>query len=75
MRKFWDLFESSTIIQACVTLTFTIAISVLVIMGKEVPSEVWAAYGVILGFWFGTKQNYVLTKTIDEIGANFRQGK
>jgi hypothetical protein len=67
VKKFWELFEQSIIIQACVTLAFTIAIVYLVVSTKPIPVEVWTAYGLVLGYWFGTKQNYAITKTVAQL--------
>jgi len=67
VKKFWELFESSVIIQSCVTLVFTVTIAALVIMNRSIPTELWAAFTLVLGFWFGTKQNYMTNKTIEQL--------
>ena len=67
MLKFWELLQSSVIVQGIVTLLFSVAIVALLIMQKTIPSELWASFGLILGYWFGTKQNYQITKTIEAI--------
>ena len=55
MRKFWELMEKSIIIQGIVTVIIVGTVCYLVTTGKEVPSELWAWGGLILGGLFGLK--------------------
>jgi hypothetical protein len=36
-------------------------------MNRSIPTELWAAFTLVLGFWFGTKQNYMTGKTIEQL--------
>ena len=55
MRKFWELMEKSIIIQGIVTVIIVCTVCYLVCTGKEVPNELWAWGGIILGGLFGLK--------------------
>jgi hypothetical protein len=55
MKTFWDLFAESVIIQGILALFTVGAIIVLLFMGREVPKELWALSGIIIGFYFGAK--------------------
>lgn len=65
MKQFWELFKSSVIIQGSVTLLFAVTICIMLVIQRPIPAELWAAFGVVLGYWFGTKQNYGLTTNIE----------
>jgi len=55
MNKFFELLQQSVIIQATVTLILTGVIAYLWIKGVTVPQELLYSFGVILGFYFGSK--------------------
>jgi len=61
MEKFWKLMAESVIVQSMLALIFSVAVLVLVIMGKEVPSEIWGLLGIIIGWYFGTKSQQTIT--------------
>ena len=55
MKRFWDLFAKSVIIQGLLTLGVFGLIAYLLITKQEVPSELWAILSLIVGFFFGSK--------------------
>jgi uncharacterized membrane protein len=55
MRTFWQLFAESVIIQGLLAMLTIGAIIGLLFLGKEVPKELWALAGIIIGFYFGAK--------------------
>lgn len=57
MKTFWELFKQSVIVQSMLTMLFGSAIVYLVVTQKPIPPELWGAFGVILGYWFGVKNN------------------
>jgi len=62
MESFWKLFRESVIIQAVITLVLLGVISYLYIAGKEVPEPLVQAFMLILGFFFGSRSEYMLLK-------------
>ena len=60
MDRFWDLLERSVIVQGLITLCLVVTVCVLVGMSKPIPTDLWTALALVLGFWFGSKvQNEV----------------
>ena len=55
MNKFWELVESSAIVQALLALLVIGADVYLFMQGKPVPAELWALTTLIVGFYFGAK--------------------
>ena len=55
MATFWRLLEESVIVQSSVTLIAMLVISYMVIAGRPCPQEFWTVFGIIIGFWFGSK--------------------
>jgi len=64
MSKFWDLFRESVIVQAFVTLLFSVTLCYLWIMGREVPGELYALTGLVYGHWFKSKGVSAETKNL-----------
>lgn len=60
--KFWELLETSTIFQGAITLLLVLTTCYLWVAGKPVPSELWFANTVVIGFFFGSKSNQTATK-------------
>jgi uncharacterized membrane protein YfcA len=70
MRTLWDLFAESVIIQGLLALLTVGAIIGLLFQGREVPKELWALAGIIIGFYFGAKtqqavQSYIRSQQSD----------
>jgi uncharacterized membrane protein YfcA len=70
MKTFWDLFAESVIIQGALAIITVGAIIGLLFLGREVPKELWALAGLIIGFYFGAKtqqavQAYIRSQRID----------
>ena len=46
-----------TITSAVLALIIAIGLIALVSLGQAVPGELWSAFGVVIGFFFGTGAN------------------
>ena len=55
VRKFWDLLKESVILQGLITVMVFGLIAFLLITKQEVPDQLWQAFALILGFFFGAK--------------------
>lgn len=52
---FWEAFNRSLIIQGIIAMVLLSVISFLYCTGKEVPGELLSIFGVVLGYYFGSK--------------------
>lgn len=59
MRKFWDLVRKSVIVQGIVTLAFVGTVCYLYATGQEVPSTLIQFTAVVVGYFFGAKQQQI----------------
>ena len=64
MKKFWQLLQESTLIQALMSLMLLATILYLYIVGREVPQELTQFMVLILGFYFGSKSQQVISTNI-----------
>lgn len=55
MKGFWELFKSSVIMQAVITCVLMITICYMYATGQEVPDQLLTFFGIVLGFYFGSK--------------------
>lgn len=55
MSKFWELLESSVIVQSVVTLILVTAVVYLGVTGKVIPDALLNMAILALGFYFGSK--------------------
>lgn len=55
MKGFWELFKSSVIMQAVITCVLLTTICYMYATGQEVPDQLLTFFGIILGFYFGSK--------------------
>lgn len=62
MSKFWELLEQSVIIQGILTLALIGAWLYMMIAGLNIPPELHAAVGLVIGFFFGAKQSIYARK-------------
>jgi len=62
MDTFWRLLEESVIVQSTVTLIAIVVTAYMICTGQETPKEWWTVLGIIVGFWFGTKQAAMVNK-------------
>jgi len=60
--KFWDLLERSIIFQGVLTVGTLVLIAYLFAAGRPVPTELWAIFGLIVGFFFGSKSEQALRR-------------
>jgi len=60
--KFWEVLKSSVIIQAAMALTLLGVISYMYIVGMDVPEMLTGFFGIILGYYFGTKSQQQIDK-------------
>lgn len=64
MDTFIDLLKSSTLIQALITFTMLVTITVLILTNRVVPDILTNAFLLILGYYFGTKSQQALERNI-----------
>lgn len=62
MDKFWQLLADSVITQGLITLTLILTTCYLVVFGRAVPAELWAADGLVIGYFFGAKQQQFISR-------------
>lgn len=62
MDRFWTLFEESTIIQSLVTLIVVSSVMYMYIDHRQPPEGMMALMWAIIGFWFGSKSEYVVRR-------------
>ena len=55
MSNFWELFKSSVIVQAIIALVLLITICYMYANGQDVPEQLFGAFMLVLGFYFGSK--------------------
>jgi len=55
MNKFWDALKESVILQGVITVMVLGLIIFLLATKQEVPEQLWTAFALILGFFFGSK--------------------
>lgn len=61
MEKFWELFERSVIVQGLITTGLVGAVIYMTIAGREVPNELYTSLALVLGYYFGSKAQQVIT--------------
>ena len=72
MKKFWELFERSVIVQATITLILVGGVVYMYIAGREPPETLLQMLFLVLGFYFGGKvenskaRTYIKRLTGDE---------
>ena len=62
MKAFWEAFKSSVIVQAIIALVMLITICYMYATGQEVPGQLTTFFGVVLGFYFGSKVQTTIMK-------------
>lgn len=62
MQKFWELLQSSVIVQGSVTLALVGTVCYLAIVGREIPEYLVAATGLAMGYFFGSKTQQRIDK-------------
>ena len=55
MSTFWELFAQSLIIQGLLALMFSGVVCIMYINGMTVPAELVSLVSLILGYFFGAK--------------------
>ena len=55
MSKFWELFGQSVVTQAVITILIVGTACYLWIIGEPVPSDLYGALYIAIGFFFGSK--------------------
>lgn len=55
MDKFWELFAQSMIIQGVLALMFAVVVCIMYVNGQTVPAELVSLVSLILGYFFGAK--------------------
>ena len=55
MSRFWGLVRDSVILQGTLAVMFGGTMCAMYLRGQEVPGELMALMGAIIGFYFGSK--------------------
>jgi len=53
--------EIPSYVSAALAVIVSIGLIVLIALGISVPGELWSAFGVVIGFFFGTNTNSLKT--------------
>lgn len=64
MDKFLDLLERSVIVQGVLTLALAGAVIYLCCTGQQVPDLLAGAFVLVLGFYFGSKAQQVISRKV-----------
>lgn len=65
MNQFWTLMKESTLTQAFITVILTLVYAYMLITAAQIPAEFHAAYGLVLGFFFGGKMGFAQGQTAE----------
>jgi hypothetical protein len=60
--KFWELLQESVIVQSSVTLVLIGTLCFMFATGKPVPDLLAQVTLLVIGFWFGSKSQQIITK-------------
>jgi len=74
MKKFWELFQESTIIRGTIALALTVVCLVMFATQTPVPKELMAAWMLALGFYYG-RATSAEPSTIDKTIVNTLRGR
>lgn len=61
---FKDLLRDSSLVQGGITLGLVGTACYLWATGQSVPSELWTAISIVLGFFFGSKTQQILNRRV-----------
>jgi len=75
MDKFWELLGESVIFQGVLVLLVWGAIVYLSVVGKEVPDILTQGGALIVGFFFGAKQQVAAISAARKIVESSKHGK
>jgi len=67
MATFWRLMEESVIVQSLLALITTSAIVWALLAGINIPDQLYALWGIIIGWYFGAKAQNGTKIAIDTI--------
>jgi len=62
MTTFWELLKQSVIVQALITLILTGVIAYMYIAQIAIPNELFTIYGIVVGYYFGSKTQQYINK-------------
>jgi len=60
----WRWVLSSGLVQALITLALCVAVTILAMMGKPIPDLLGQAFLLVLGFYFGTKVESAVVRSL-----------
>lgn len=66
-RELIELLKQSTLLQAILTIVLLGVISYLIVIEHPVPDVLTNAFLLILGYYFGTKSQQAIERTVDKI--------
>ena len=67
MSEFWTALKESIITQSILTLVIWAAVIYLACTGQSIPEILGVGAGTILGFWFGSKNQFALSQVRKEL--------
>jgi len=73
MQQFWELFKASVIVQALLALMVTGAIVYALLSGLAIPEQLWAMWGLILGWYFGSKSHTESATAARNVARDLRE--
>jgi len=68
MDRFWEMFRESIIVQSIITVAVVLTVLYLYATGQEVPIGLGQLGTLVMGFWFGTKSQYVVESYVRKMG-------
>jgi uncharacterized membrane protein YfcA len=72
MDRFWEAMKESTISQSILTVGIWGAVIYLVCTQQPVPEVLSVGASAILGYWFGSKNQYQLSQVRKNVAAQFQ---
>ena len=69
-----DGFNKYLGVQGVLAIISALTVSALLLLGMEIPSEVYAVYGLIVGFYFAKNGKTVVQETVLHHPTNNKKG-
>jgi uncharacterized membrane protein YfcA len=69
MDKFWEALKESIITQSILTLAIWAAVIYLACTGQTIPEILGVGAGTILGYWFGSKNQYAISQVRKQLAV------
>ena len=69
---FYSLLRESVLVQATVTLILIGVMGYMYIAGREVPNDFVNIAMLVVGFWFGSKSQAAVERTVNNLATSNR---